>query len=454
MRIIVARAGEVGFHIARWLAKEGHSVALIDHNEERLARAAELLDIQTVVGKCSVPAVLAEAGAADADLLVAVTNVDEVNMVACMVAEQHFHVPHKIARIREVGYATMGDFLSGPAMGIDLVIHPEMEAATRLQRLIDLPGVSDVLEFGDGALRLAACLVAEGSPLAGQPLKKCFAPSDEHRVLVGAILRKGRIIIPRGADRIQAGDQIYLMGRPDDLRARLPEVGIAGAAISNVVIVGGGQIGLAVARHLEGRNLTVKIIEPHDERCAFLSEELRRAIVLRGQITDVDLMREENVGSCDLFLAVSDDEEDNMLACLLAKRMGAAKVLCLLNRSEYVPLAPSLGIDAALSPRLSTVGAVQRFLRKGRVLAVDQLVEDQAEIIEAVALQGSDIVGRPLAKIDFPQDAILAAIIHDGVSRIPGGDDVVELEDRVVIIALKKALKKVEKALSLKPTAW
>lgn len=454
MRVIVAGAGEVGFNIARWLAKEGHSVSLIDLDEERLARTAELLDIQTVAGKCSVPEVLARAGAADAEILVAVTNVDEVNMVACMVAEQQFHIPHKVARIREVGYAAIGDFLSGPATGIDLIIHPEMEAATRLQRLIDLPGATDVLEFGDGTLRLAACPISEDSPLANQPLKKSFTPSDAHRVLVGAILRKGRVIIPRGADRLQAGDQIFLLGRPDDLRQRLPEIGIAGAAISNVVVVGGGQICLAVARHMEGRNITVKIIEPNDERCAFLSDELRRAIVLRGKITDVDLMREENVGSCDLFLAVSDDEEDNMLACLLAKRMGAAKVICLLNRSEYVPLAPSLGIDAALSPRLSTVGAVQRFLRKGRVLTVDQLVEDQAEIIEAVALQGSDIVGTPLAKIDFPTDAIIGAIIRNGECRIPSGGDMVELEDRVVIIALKKALKKVEKALTLKPTVW
>jgi trk system potassium uptake protein TrkA len=454
MRVIVAGAGEVGFNIARWLAKEGHSVSLIDLDEERLARTAELLDIQTVAGKCSVPEVLARAGAADAEMLVAVTNVDEVNMVACMVAEQQFHIPHKVARIREVGYAAIGDFLSGPATGIDLIIHPEMEAATRLQRLIDLPGATDVLEFGDGTLRLAVCPISEDSPLANQPLKKSFTPSDAHRVLVGAILRKGRVIIPRGADRLQAGDQIFLLGRPDDLRQRLPEIGIAGAAISNVVVVGGGQICLAVARHMEGRNITVKIIEPNDERCAFLSDELRRAIVLRGKITDVDLMREENVGNCDLFLAVSDDEEDNMLACLLAKRMGAAKVICLLNRSEYVPLAPSLGIDAALSPRLSTVGAVQRFLRKGRVLTVDQLVEDQAEIIEAVALQGSDIVGTPLAKIDFPTDAIIGAIIRNGECRIPSGGDMVELDDRVVIIALKKALKKVEKALTLKPTVW
>jgi trk system potassium uptake protein TrkA len=454
MRVIVAGAGEVGFNIARWLAREGHSVSLIDHNEERLGRASELLDIQAVEGKCSVPEVLARAGAADAEMLVAVTNVDEVNMVACMVAEQQFHIPHKVARIREVGYAAMGDFLSGPATAIDLVIHPEMEAAMRLQRLIDLPGAIDVLEFGDGTLRLATCPISADSPLANQPLKKSFTPSDAHRVLVGAILRKGRVIIPRGADRLQVGDQIYLLGRPNDLRQRLPEIGIAGAAISNVVVVGGGQIGLAVARHMEGRNITVKIIEPDDERCAFLSDELRRAIVLRGHITDVELMREENVGACDLFLAVSDDEEDNMLACLLAKRMGATKALCLLNRSEYVPLAPSLGIDAALSPRLSTVGAVQRFLRKGRVLTVDQLVEDQAEILEAVALQGSDIVGTPLAKIDFPKDAIIGAIIRNGECRIPSGEDMVELEDRVVIIALKKALKKVEKALTLKPTVW
>ncbi len=454
MRVIVAGAGEVGFNIARWLSRNGHSVTLIDVDASRVTRAGELLDIQGVVGKCSVPAVLGDAGAEEAEILVAVTDSDEVNMTACLIAGHRFGVPHKVARIREVGYAEVGELLASETVGIDLVIHPEMEVAGRLQRLIDFPAATDVLEFGDGTLRLAAFHLNADSPLVGQPLERSFPPRAEARVLVCAVLRDGRVLIPRGADRLHADDQIYLLGRPGDLEVRLPEVGLAGPPITHVVIGGGSQVAETVARNLEGSGITVKIIEPDEKRCGVLSEALAHAIVLRGELTDVDLMREENVGSCDLFLAVSNDEEDNMLTSMLARRLGARKVFCLLNRPEYVPLAPSLGIDAALSPRMSTVGAVLRFIRKGKVLAVDQLVEDQAEIMEAVAITGSDLVGTPLSEVKFPKGAIVGAILHDGESRIATGSDVVEEDDRVVIVALKKAVKKVEKALQMKATAW
>jgi len=454
MRVIVAGAGEVGFNIARWLSRNGHSVSLIDLDPARIARASELLDIQGVVGKCSVPRVLGEAGAEDAEILVAVTDSDEVNLTTCMIATHRFGVPHKVARIREVGYAEVGEILASEAVGIDLIIHPEMEVAARLQRLIDFPAATEVLEFGDGTLRLAAFHIQAGSALVGEPLKRSFPPNAEARVLVCAVLRDGRVLIPHGTDHLHADDQIYLLGRPADLDARLPKLGLAGPPITHVVIGGGGQVAQTVAHNLESSNITVKIIEPDEQRCAVLSENLARAIVLHGDLTDVDLMREENVGSCDLFLAVSHDEEDNMLASMLARRLGARKVFCLLNRPEYVPLALSLGIDAALNPRLSTVGAVLRFIRKGKVLAVDQLVEDQAEIMEAVAIAGSDLVGTPLAEVNFPKGAIVGAILHEGESRIATGSDVVEAGDRVVIVALKPAVKKVEKALQMKATAW
>jgi len=454
MRVIVAGAGEVGFNIARWLSRNGHSVTLIDVDASRVTRAGELLDIQGVVGKCSVPAVLGDAGAEETEILVAVTDSDEVNMTACLIAGHRFGVPHKVARIREVGYSEVAEMLASEVVGIDLVIHPEMEVASRLQRLIDFPAATDVLEFGDGTLRLAAFHLEADSPLVGKPLERSFPPRAEARVLVCAVLRDGRVLIPRGADRLHADDQIYLLGRPGDLEARLPEVGLAGPPITHVVIGGGSQVAETVARNLEESGITVKIIEPDEQRCAALSESLAHAIILHGELTDVDLMREENVGSCDLFLAVSHDEEDNMLTSMLARRLGARKVFCLLNRPEYVPLAPSLGIDAALNPRLSTVGAVLRFIRKGKVLAVDQLVEDQAEIMEAVAIAGSDLVGTPLSEVKFPKGAIVGAILHNGESRIATGSDVVEEDDRVVIVAVKKAVKKVEKVLQMKPTSW
>ncbi|RMF81567.1 MAG: hypothetical protein D6739_09130 [Nitrospirae bacterium] len=268
------------------------------------------------------------------------------------------------------------------------------------------------------------------------------------------MLRDGRVIIPRGHDRLHARDQIYLLGRPEDLAKRLPEVGLAGPPITHVVIGGGGQVAQTIARNFEGSGITVKVIEPDEGRCDELSETLSDAIVIHGDLTDMAILQEENVGRADLFLAVSPDEEDNMLTSLLAKRLGARKVFCLLNRPEYVPLAPSLGIDVAVNPRLSTAGAVLRFIRKGKVLAVDQLVEDQAEIMEAVAIPGSELVGKRLAEVSFPKGAIVGAILHGGESRIATGDDVVEAEDRVVIVALKKAVRKVEKLLQMKPTAW
>ncbi|RMF85485.1 MAG: Trk system potassium transporter TrkA, partial [Nitrospirae bacterium] len=234
MRVIVAGAGEVGFNIARWLSLNGHSVTLIDRDPARVARASEVLDIQGVAGKGSVPQVLAEAGAEEAEIFVAVTDSDEVNITACLVAAHRFGVPHRVARIREVGYAEIGEILAGEHVGIDLVIHPEMEVASRIQRLVDFPAASEVLEFGDGTLRLAAFQLAEGSPLVGHPLERTFPPDREPRLLVAAVLRDGRVIIPRGHDRLHARDQIYLLGRPEDLAKRLPEVGLAGPPITHV----------------------------------------------------------------------------------------------------------------------------------------------------------------------------------------------------------------------------
>jgi len=450
MRVLIIGAGEVGYHTARWLARENLDVIVIDSNEEKIRKLRETLDVNAVLGQGSNPDVLESAGAHGADMLVAVTNIDEVNMISCLLAGVQFGIPTKIARIRNPAYAENADLLGKEHLGIDFTISPELEVANKIIRLLKVPAASDLIEFADGKVQLIGLDVDANSPAKNIQLKDLPLSVEEEPHLIVAILRNDGVLIPRGETPLRVGDRIFVMARTGEYNHLFRLLGKSSEKIKNVMIMGGGRIGLNLAKHLEKTETKVKLIEISEERCHSLTEELNETVILHGDASDVSLLQEENISNTDVFIAVSDDDEDNMLISLLARRLGAKKVATIVNRSEYIPIASSIGIDAAISPRITTAGAILRFIRKGKVLSVNTLREDEAEAMEVQALPTSAIVNKPLKKIKFPKDAIIGAIVRGGEVIIPGGEDIILPDDKVVIFYLSRSVKKVEKALAVK----
>jgi trk system potassium uptake protein TrkA len=450
MRVIIVGAGEVGHHTARWLSRENVDVVLIDHKEDKIRKLRETLDIQTVLGEGSDPDVLERAGAQGADMLVAVTNTDEVNMISCLLAGVQFGIPTKVARIRNPAYVKNPDLLGKKHLGINFTISPEVEVANKMVQLLEVPAASDLLEFADGKVQLIGLDVDGDSPAKNVKLRNLPVSVKEEQHLIVAILREDRILVPGGDDKILVGDRIFVMARAGEYSHLFRLLGKPLVKVRNVMIMGGGRIGLNIAKQLEKSDINVKIIEINGERCKLLTEELHQTVILHGDASDVSLLQEENISSADVFMAVSDDEEDNMLISLLAKRLGAKKVIAVVNRSEYIPIASSIGIDSAISPRISTAGAILRFIRKGKVLSVNTVREEEAEVMEVLALPTSAIVNKPIRKVKFPKGAIIAAVVRGEETIIPGGDDMILPDDKVVILYHTKHLKQVEKALAVK----
>jgi trk system potassium uptake protein TrkA len=449
MRVIIVGAGEVGYYTARWLARENVDVVVIDNNEEKIKKLHETLDIKAVLGEGSNPVVLENAGASGAEMMVAVTNIDEVNMISCLLAGVQFGIPTKIARIRNEAYAQDQALLGKEHLGINFSITPESEVAKKIIQLLKVPAASDLMEFADGKVQMIGLKVDEESPVKNIKLKKLQISFKEEPHIIVAILRNDKVLIPRGEDQLLAGDHIFVMARSGEYDQLLRLMGKPQERIRNVMIMGGGRVGLKIAKQLEESDIHVRLIEVNEERCKILTEALDDTVVLHGDARDVSLLQEENISNIDAFVAVSDDEEDNMLISLLAKRLGAKKIITLVNRSEYLPIASSIGIDSAISPRISTAGAILRFIRKGKILSVNTLREDEAEAMEVQALPTSAIVNKPIHKIKFPKDALIGAVVRGDKVIIPGGDDIIMPDDKVVIFTLSKSIKKVEKALAV-----
>ncbi len=450
MRVIIVGAGEVGYHTASWLVRENLDVIVIDSDAERIKKLRETLDVRAVHGEGSNPEVLEQAGAMGADMLVAVTSMDEVNMISCMLAGVQFGIPTKIARIRNPAYTKHSAFLGKDHLGIDFTITPETEVAEKILGLLKVPAATDLIEFADGKVQLIGLKIAHDSPIRDLKLRELPPSVKEGRYLVVAILRNERVLVPGGDDRILADDLIYVVARTGEYRQLFEFLKLPVGSVNKVMIMGGGRIGLNLAQGLEKADVSVKVIEISEERCNELTGQLNKTVILHGDAREVSLLQEENIANADVFIAVSNDEEDNMLISLLARRLGARKVISLVNRSEYIPIAASIGIDTAISPRITTAGAILRFIRKGKVLSVNTLKEEEAEALEVQALPTSAIVNKPIRKIKFPKDVIIGAVVRSGEVIIPGGDDIILPDDKVVIFTLAKSVKKVEKALAVK----
>ena len=450
MKIIIVGAGEVGFHIASHLTLENKEVVVIDKNTDAIRRVSDHLDVQVVQGSGSSPVVLEEAGIRDAEILLAVTDSDEANLVACLVANMLSPSTKKLARVRAGDFDQYHDHFSEHAPHIDTIINPEIEVVKTIASMLSVPGAADVGEFADGRIKFIGIYLDSNSPLAGVKLSEIPDKITHVRLLIAAVVREEELIIPRGDDYLMPGDLVYFISEEDKLQETLAVFDKYDQPLKRALIIGGGNIGFRLARSLEENSIYCKIIEKNPDRCTEIAERLNRTVVLCGDGSDQALLAEENIQDIDVVITVTDNEETNILASLLATRMGAKKSITKISRFSYFPLMKTIGIEQVVSARLSAINTLLQHIRKGKVLSAISLKGEQAEVMEALALETSDIVDKPLKKISFPKGAIVAGIIRKDDIIIPTGESVIRPEDRVIIFARRQAIAKVEKILSVK----
>ncbi len=451
MKIIVVGAGVVGYSIARRLSDEGHDVIIIEKDERVVRSLQENLDVKIIKGSGSSPGVLIEAGIEHSDMVIAVTNSDEVNMVACLIAGSQSMVPKKIARIRDLDYLSYTKIFEQDYLDLDLNINPELVTAERINKIIEIPGAVDVIDFFDGGLKLIGSRLTVDSPVVGKRVRDLKDFHPDHSVILVAIYRAGETIIPQGSTMLKADDLLFAVTLPGETRHILTMLGKGERSGRRVLIVGGGDIGYYLAEHLEGKGYKVKIIERREDRCALLAERLNKTIVINGDGTDQALLAEENIFDVDTFVAVTDDEEVNILTSLLTKRLGVGRSMALVDKSEYISMVSTVGIDVAISPRLTSVSSILRFIRRGNILSVTTLLEERVEAIEVVAMETSEITGRPIKNMRLPREVVIGAIVKDDKVTIPVGDTVIHPGDKVILFALPRFVPKLEKLLMVKP---
>ncbi|AOV18191.1 Trk system potassium transport protein TrkA [Acidihalobacter aeolianus] len=441
MKIIVLGAGQVGGSLSHHLAKEANDITLVDTRADVLHELQDRLDLRTVVGHGSHPDVLEQAGARDADMIVAVTSSDETNMVACQIAYTLFRTPTKIARVRANEYLTYTSLFAQEALPIDVLISPEELVTNYVQRLIEHPGALQVLDFAEGKVSLVAVRAYYGGPLVGNELRTLAEHMPGIQTRVAAIFRRDKPIFPQGDTIIEADDEVFFIAAKKNIRAITSELRKLDKSYKRIVLAGGGNIGKRVAERLEAR-YQVKIIEHNANRARYLSETLDKAMVLRGDAADEGLLLEENIEATDVFCALTNDDEANILSAMLAKRLGARKVMALINRTAYVDLVESGIIDVAISPQQITLGALLAHVRRGDVVAVHSLRRGAAEAIEAVAhgdRKTSRVVGRRIDEIKLPKGATIGAVVRGEEALVAHSDTIIEAEDHVILFLVDRS---------------
>jgi len=440
MKILILGAGQVGGTLAAHLASEEFDITLVDGDARALSALRDKLDIQTVHGWASHPDILRRAGAEDADMLIAVTSSDEVNMIACQVCYTLFRTPTKIARIRAASYLDREGFSSTEHLPIDVLINPEQVVTNDIRQLLEHPGALQVLDFADGRIQLVAVKAYHGGPLVGQELRALKEHMPRVETRVAAIYRRGRAIIPTGNTVIEADDEVFFIAAREHINAVMSELRRVERPFKRIMIAGGGNIGLRLAQSLESR-LNVKVLEFDKQRCELLADTLQRAVVLNMDATDQERLLEENVEQCDAFCALTNDDEVNIMSSLLAKRLGVRQVITLIGKPAYVDLVQGGEIDIAISPQQATSSLLLSYVRRADIVRAHSLRRGAAEAIEAVAhgdAKSSRVVGRQIRNIPLPSGTTIGAVARGQQVLIAHDDLVVESDDHVILFLVDK----------------
>ena len=448
MKIIILGAGQVGSSVAAILATEANDITVVDMDVDLLRDLQDRLDLRTVAGRASHPDILRLAGADDADMIIAVTNSDETNMVACQVAYSLFHTPTRIARVRALEYLNHPELFNNQALPIDVLISPEQLVTENVQRLIEQPGALQVLDFADGKVQLVAVRAYYGGPLVGHELRTLRDHMPKVDARVAAIFRRGRAMLPEGNTVIEADDEVFFVAARHHIRTVMSELRRLEKPYKRIIIGGAGNIGRRLAEAIEDR-YQVLIIESNQERARHVSELLDKAIVLWGDAADRELLLDENIEETDVFCAVTNDDEANIMSALQAKRLGARKVMALINRAAYVDLVEAGDIDIAISPQQATIGSLLTHIRRGDIVKVHSLRRGAAEAIEAIAhgdSRSSRVVGRAVADIKLPNGTTIGAVVRGDEVIMAHHDTVIAAEDHVILFVVdKKRIKEVER---------
>ena len=448
MRILILGGGAVGALVARRLIREKNEVVIVEGSEERCVELEEILDAKIIRGSASSIRVLKKAGLGDAEMLIAVTSSDESNLLGCLIAQVHSEIKIKVARLRTHEVDHWKSICGSEILNIDLVIHPDRETSDRILRVVALPGISEILDFAEGRVKLIGTNVTQDSWVVGKSMADLEKSGPPKNSLVAMVFRGQQVIVPRGEDRLRVGDHVYIVLPADKMSETLEFMGISEASrVKRVFILGGKQIGIEVALQLEEMGVQVKLFERDLARCEKISGLVETTVVVHADGSDQQTLAEENIEGIDAFLALTGDDEENIIASLLAKRVGARKAIALVNRLDFVPVAQLLGINSIFSSRLVVVDRILQFVRKGHVLSVTTLREEEAEAIELVATPGARFLGKQLKDAHLPRGAIVGAIVRpSGKVIIPRGDAIIQAGDRVIFFCLENLVPELESA--------
>jgi len=443
MKVIIIGAGKVGFSMAELLSGENHDVVVIEQSPERQQVIEETLDIQVIGGSGSSTSVLESAGIRNTDMLLAVTEFDELNMVACLLAKK-YGVKTTVARVRNPEYLEVKSFSLNDTMGIDLIINPERVTAQEIVQIAKNPEALNVDYYADGKVQLMELEIDEDSPIIGKRIKE-LDTSVPYNIV--SIARKHKMLVPGGDDTLEVGDHIHVVARTTDMRVVEKLLGFYSRKIEQVTILGGGRTGFYVAQYLEKQKppISIKIIERDMQRAQKIAEKLQHTLVIHGDGSDYQLLEEENISASDMFIAVTDDDKVNLLCSLIARNLGVKKTVCQMKRTDVMPLAEQIGIDTILSPRLLTAGAILKYIRVGDIISVTVFGDERAEMLELLVQPGAAAVNKELQQIKLPSGSVIGAVVREDRAIIPDGRFKIAAQDRLMVFSLPMGIHKIER---------
>ncbi|MCG8372325.1 MAG: Trk system potassium transporter TrkA [Balneolales bacterium] len=445
MKIVIIGAGEIGYDLASVLSKEKHDVTVLDHQKECLNRASDTIDCLAIEGNATSGKDLVNAGVNIADIVISVTSVDEVNIIASMMSKR-LGAKMVIARVRSDEFSHKNAPLSPADLGIDVMIHPELSAAKEIAHLLKRSAASDVINLAENRMQLIGIRLERNSPLSGKSLIDYSAEYSDITFRVVAIGRRGLTLVPKGPVRLQAFDQIFVLAKTEDIPRIVETTGKKETELHRVMISGGSAIGSMIARILctdQTKKWSIKLIEPDYDKAEELAIELKNAMILHGNPTDPDLLATEGITDMDAFIAVTDDEESNIISCLMAKHLDVKKTVALVSKPDFIPLSQTIGLDAVINKKVAASNEIHRYVRKGKVISVTELRGIKAEVIELQATEKSKVVGKEIQKLKLPDACVIGGVLCNGSVEIATGSTVIKPNDRVMVFCMPEAIDKV-----------